>query len=58
MRVLPGEHPDRVPVRPPLDHRQAELVDVEPLRPLQLGDLEHELGHAGDGGGWHVAQSN
>ena len=43
------EHPDRVAVRPPLHDGQAELVDVEPLRPLQLGDLEHQLGHAGDG---------
>jgi hypothetical protein len=37
------EHPDGVAVRPPLHHREAELVGVESLRSLQVGDLEDEL---------------
>jgi hypothetical protein len=46
---LPRKHPDRVSMRPALDHRQPELIRIEAFGALELGYLEHELGHAGDG---------
>jgi hypothetical protein len=44
----PGQHPERVTVRPALDHRQAKRVRIETLRAFEVGYLEDELRNAGD----------
>src|SRR6185437_12674089 len=55
----PGEHPERIAVRPALDDRKAERAGIEALRPLEVRDLEHQLRNACDrwAGTLHRSQS-